>query len=109
MLEVQDIKATKNSDNPGTDRYVKTSDLEFKSWIVRHFCESNHRRLDEEDKFDDVALALANQCREDWNRFWQRNRTVYVAILNKPCTKEDLAHGKKTGRFMHHHDDGRFQ
>ena len=66
-LDLEEVRKTEKSDDPGADHKVKTNDKEYKVWIAECFNESEHARLDDDENFDDVALAIANKCRNDWN------------------------------------------
>ena len=94
-FEADQFEKTKKSDEAGKDSKVKTSDKEYTTWLAECFNESEHPRLDDDENFDDVALKIANKCRDDWSQFHSPKRTVVVAILSKPCTREDMDHGNR--------------
>ena len=47
-------------------RASETNEKEYQVWIAQSFNDSKHKRLNDAEDFDDVALAIANKCKSDW-------------------------------------------
>ena len=50
--------------------------------------------LVDDSVYGNIAVTIANKCREEWQQFYAEKRSVYVAIHRKPgCTRADMEHG----------------
>lgn len=78
------------SDVPGEDAEVKTGQQSYKTWITEAFNNFRMSIKSDDEAWNKIATTIANKCRSVWVKYRSPDRSVWVAILNKPGCRRDV-------------------
>ena len=83
-IKLSDIARTEMSDQAAADSKVKTKEETYKTWIRDAFKARQKEIRVGDEAYGNIAVTIANKCKQDFNNYWAPQRSVYVAILRRP-------------------------